>query len=241
MSYAYINSVKGNALSDAVTSSMDTTGADLLIIGLACNNGYNTTPTDSKSNTWTQLTSYTQGNVRVRLWYCKPTSVGASHTFTAPGGIIGTIFAAAFSGAKATSPADQQNGSNAFASSLATGSITPSEDDCLIFGLYGVNGTGAAPLSVDSGMTEIQEQPFVAGTSYGGSIAYKIQTTAAAINPTFTRSNSNGQAATVASFLSEPAAAGPANVKTIDGIAIANIKTVDGIDIANVKSYNGIT
>ena len=43
---------------------------------------YGDTPTDSKSNTWTQLTSYTQTNVRVRLWYCVPTSVASSPAAT---------------------------------------------------------------------------------------------------------------------------------------------------------------
>lgn len=36
-------------------------------------------------------------------------------------------------------------------------------------------------------------------------------------------------------------AAGPANVKTINGIVIANAKTVGGIDIGNVKTIDGIT
>lgn len=189
------------------TNSIDTTGADLIVIGLAADDGYNTTPTDSKSNTWTQVTNtYTQGNVRVRMWYTTPSSVGSGHTFSFSGSPLGTMFVAAFEDANQSSPADQQNGANAFASSLATGSITPTEDNELIIGLYGINSTGV-PMSVDNGMIEINEVDFLAGNYYGGMMAYKVQTTAAAINPTFTRTNSNGQAATVVSFKRAAAAA----------------------------------
>lgn len=38
-----------------------------------------------------------------------------------------------------------------------------------------------------------------------------------------------------------PAAAGPANVKTWDGITFASIKTIDGVAAASIKSINGVT
>jgi len=194
-----ISSVVGSGAADVTTTGIDTTGANLLIIALACDDAYNTTPTDSKGNTWTQLTSYTQGNVRVRVWFSIPTSVGTSHTFSASGSIIGTIFAHAFSGVVQTSPNDQQNGANSFNTSLATGSITPVENGELLFTVYGINGVGV-PISIDSSFTETHEVDFNSGVSYGGATAYLIQTTAAAINPTWTRTNSNGQAATIISF-----------------------------------------
>lgn len=187
------------AFSGATSTAIDTTGADFLILGMACNHGYNTTPTDSKSNSWTQLTSYTQTNVRVRLWYSIPSSVGTGHTFTCSGALIGHFLVGAFSGVAQTTPADQQNGSNGFAGSLQPGSITPTEDNELIWTHYGINAAGV-PISIDSGFTEIAEADFVAGESYGGAWAYKIQTTAAAVNPTWTRTGTNGQAATQASF-----------------------------------------
>ena len=37
-----------------------------------------------------------------------------------------------------------------------------------------------------------------------------------------------------------PAASGPANVKTVDGLAIASVKTVDDLAIASVKTINGL-
>jgi hypothetical protein len=38
-----------------------------------------------------------------------------------------------------------------------------------------------------------------------------------------------------------PSAGGPANVKTVDGLALASIKTVNGLAIASVKSIDGLT
>lgn len=201
MAYALIsNSAPAQGLASATTAGIDTTGADLLIIALCCDDAHTATPTDSKSNTWTQLTSYTQTNVRVRLWYSTPSSVGTNHTFSSNGlGFVGTILGAAFSGAAQSSPADQQSGANGFVATLQPGSITPSENNELIWSHFGINAAGS-PMSIDSGFTELAEADFSAGVAYGGSFAYKIQTTAAAVNPTWTRTNTNGCACTQASF-----------------------------------------
>jgi len=39
----------------------------------------------------------------------------------------------------------------------------------------------------------------------------------------------------------DAAAAGPAGVKSVNGVALASIKSINGVAIANVKSVNGIT
>ena len=237
MAYAHVANTSTAGASGLTTSTIDTTGADLLIIGLACDDAYNTTPTDSKSNTWTQLTSYTQTNVRVRLWYSIPSSVGTSHTASASGAIAGAIFFAAFSGGKQTAPADQQSGSNGFVATLQPGSITPTEDNELLISVFGINSSGT-PISIDSSYTETSEHNFAAGVNYGGAFAYKIQTTATAINPTWTRTNTNGCATTQASF--KAAAAASSAIKTVNGLAVASVKTVNGLAIASVKTINGL-
>lgn len=203
MAYSLITNTSVQGASNVTTPAVDTTGADLLILGISCDDAYSTTPTDSKGNTWTQGTSYTQGNVRVRLYYSVPTSVGTSHTFSASWAITGVMFMLAFSGALQTSPLDQQNGANSFNTSLACWSITPVENNELIISVYWINSSGI-PISVNEWMTEVYEDDFDSGVAYGGAIAYKIQTASAAINPTWTRTNSNGQAATVASFKAAP-------------------------------------
>lgn len=194
------------AFSGVTTGAIDTTGANLLIIAMACDTAYSTTPTDSKGNTWTQLTSYTTAVVRVRIYYCIPTSVGTSHTFSASGSIAGYIMGAAFSGAASSSPADQQSGANSIASTLQPGSITPSEDNELIFSVLGFGAAGT-PVSINSSFIELGEGDFVSGESYGCGFAYLIQTTAAAVNPTWTRTNSDHLVVTQASFKASAATA----------------------------------
>jgi len=207
--FTLVANTSASGISGATTGSIDTTGADLIVIGLAVDDGYNGTPTDSKSNTWTQAaSSYTQGNVRVRLWYTVPSSTGSGHTFTFSGTPVGSMFVAAFSGAAQSSPLDQQNGANGFGSSLQTGSITPTESNELVVSVYSANAA-ASPMSVNSGFTETNEIDFGSGDHYGGTMAYLVQTTASGVNPTWSRTGTNGQAATIVSFKNNPAVAVP--------------------------------
>jgi hypothetical protein len=216
MAYNPIGSISASGNGSITTGSLDTTGADLLIIGLAIDDAYNTAPTDSKGNTWTQApNTYTQTNVRVRLWYSIPTSVGSGHTFSAGTSPFGSLFAAAFSGGKQTSPADQQNGANGFVGTIQPGSITPTEDNELIIALLGINAAGT-PISINSSFIETNtEINFGAGDHYGGCMAYLIQTAAAAVNPTWTRTNTNGCATTIISFKAAAAAVGQPTIKRI--------------------------
>ena len=240
MAISLIANIDAAGAGPVTTGSIDTTGADFIVIGLAVDDGYNDTPTDSKSNTWTQVANtYTNTNVRVRMWYSVPTSVGSAHTFTAPSSPIGTIFVVAFSGVAQTTPEDQISGANAFASTLKPGSITPTEDNELIVSIFGINSAGA-PMSIDAGFTETDEQEFDSGVSYGGAAAYLVQTTAAAADPTWTRTNTNGMAAIQVSFKAAAVASGPANLKTFNGLAKASVKTINGVAIASVKTVNGV-
>lgn len=243
MAIALVTNQSASGLVSATTAGVDTTGADFLVLGISCESTHNDTPTDSKGNTWTQLTSYTASEPRVRLWYSVPTSVGSAHTFSSNGSnLVGSIFVGAFSGVKQTSPADLQAGANGTgASTLATGSITPSENNCLVISALAFNAAGS-PITIDSGFTEIgPEIDFGAGDHYGGQMAYKVQTTAAAVNATWTRGvGTVGMAATVASFKASTAG-GLTTVKTVNGLAIASVKTYNGLAIASVKTINGLS
>jgi hypothetical protein len=97
-------------------------------------------------------------------------------------------------------PFDVQNGATATAgSSLATGSVTPSAAGALILsGWAGMNGTSAP--AVDSALTITATQNPLAGQCLAGAVAYKIQTTAAAINPTWSWTGTDHVAASVAVF-----------------------------------------
>lgn len=58
------------------------------------------------------------------------------------------------------------------------------------------------------------------------------------VSHTWSGGSSDGS---IAGFVIEPVtAAGPANVKTYNGLASASVKTINGLAIASVKTYNGL-
>jgi len=240
MAVALVSNVGATGTADTVTTgAIDTTGANFLVISVAVDSGATPTISDSKSNTWTALTSSAL-TVKTIIYYVANPTVGTSHTFsnTASQNYC-SIRAAAFSGVATTTPADQQNGATGTgASTLATGSITPSENNELVIAALGFNSDGGT-ISIGSSLTITNSNAFGSGNNYGGSMAYIIQTTAEAVNPTWTRGTGTGaMAARIASF--KAAASGPANMKTWGGLAKASVKTVDGLAIASVKTWNGL-
>lgn len=185
-----------SAIADGTTSSIDTTGADLLVAVVA-GNVDPLTVSDNKSNTWTGLTQQTQsGSLLGRLFYVRGGTVGTGHTFDA-GASFRTVGVLAFSGS-ATSPFDQQNGATG-SSALSTGSITPTEDNELVIAGWAL-GNDANTFSVSGSFTVQVANTAVSGVTYGAALAYLIQTTAAAANPALTWSGGGASAAMIASF-----------------------------------------
>lgn len=191
---------------NVTTSGVDTSGANFIVIAVADIAGGGYTLSDSKGNTFTFTgTEYAVANGnRIRCYYKVNPTVGSAHTFTVSG-LTGNIFpsiqATAFSGAKISSPFDQQIGAtNGSSSTLATGSITPGQaDELIITAVAGGSSTGAA-YSVDSGFTLIDGILLGSGLHFGLAVAYKIQTAAAAVNPTWTQGTTTSIADTVFSF-----------------------------------------
>jgi hypothetical protein len=207
-------STNGNAVT---TSAIDTTGANLLVLLLG-EYASGTTPSDSKSNNWTALNTYTGGVTLSRLWYVKNPTVGSGHTFTGGKSTnYPAIAVLAFSGADTSAPFDVQNGisQGSNVTSQATGSITPGSDgEVVVAGGSWQADTSAA--SVDSGMT-LQEIKYHTSNSEAAFIAYKVQGTAAAINPTFSWTTSVPVALSIASF---KAGAGGGTTVSLTGTAL---------------------
>lgn len=187
----------------STTPAIITTGADLIVVTTVPDNG--ATITDSKSNTWTALTAQ---NATVRIYYVHNPTVGSGHTFSATAG-NGVIMVEAWAGS-ITSPFDQQNGG--FTASLVTtfqvGSITPGVSTELVVTGIGLGGNASSP-TIDSGMTVSDSQNGVSGVSYGGGMAYIVQSAATPINPTWSWTNTTGPAAVIASFKGLGASGGP--------------------------------
>lgn len=177
------------------TSNIDTTGANLLIAEIADDEGSTaSTLADSKSNTWTALTTRVSGSgsgVRVRLFYSQGGTFGSGHNFTASAGFAGlAVFAFSGSG---SSPFDVENGVGGVTtvSTLATGSVTPTANGELVIAALGFNSTGSAMtgFSVDNSLTIAESLSDVGFGHSGVQLAWKEQTTAAAINPVFSWTN----------------------------------------------------
>jgi hypothetical protein len=95
------------------------------------------------------------------------------------------IAVAAFSGSHAA-PFDQENQNNGVAATIQPGSITPAQDNELIISGFTPEGAMGGPASINEGMTIADQIDATGGSNVGIAIAYKTQTTAAAINPTWT-------------------------------------------------------
>lgn len=201
MAFSLIAHVEASlGVNGGTTGAIDTTGASFLVASVAWYSlGTGPTVTDSKSNTWSSLTTYSAAGIANRLWYCIPSSVGSGHTFTGTGsGSYSSMQVLAFSG-QAVSPFDVENGATVGSTTIQPGSITPSEDnELVVVGLAHENNGGSA-VSIDGGFTAYKSA-YSGGTSEGGGIAYLIQTTAAAANPTWNIGSSAVMAATIACF-----------------------------------------
>ena len=202
MAIAHIvsTSAGGTASSTVTSSAVDTTGANLIVVAVSVFGTNSVTVSDSKSNTpYTALTARTQATQSLRMYYFLAPSVGSGHTFTASGtSIFPTISVSAFSGVATSSALDQESGTTSASggTTFQPGSITPSQDNCLL--VTGVCSSGNThSINGSFNATSTNE---AAGQHVGGGIAYKIQTTAGAENPTWTWVTSTGRAAGMASF-----------------------------------------
>lgn len=181
---------------DVTSAAINSTGANFLVALGSYFGGGSNSIVDSKSNTWTPGTLYTDTVVAARVYYCVPSSVGSGHTVTFTGSLPSVGFAA-FSNVNA-SPFDNEVGATGSSTSVAGGSITPSANGGLIIaGMCGLCTTG----SIDSSFNLIGsfiDDVVAQNVSLG--MAYLIQTSAGAVNPTWTTDVSNQWAATNAAF-----------------------------------------
>lgn len=167
----------------SVAGPIDTTGAKLIVIAT----GVGVTVSDSEGNTWTPLTGEGSGP-GVRLYYCVDPVTDAAHTFTKSAGDFSAIAVQAFGNADiAPTVDDETGGTSNVVTTVQPGSITPSVDNCLLVsassGDVGVNGASSV---IADGFTQTATVVYTGGLSYPISMAYKIQTTAQAENPTWT-------------------------------------------------------
>lgn len=142
------------------------------------------------------------------------------------------VLIASYSGVSQTGLPDATNQAiPASPSTGATASITTVASDCWI--LYGVY-TNGGNIAVTAGAT-LREQPPSRTDSWMGDTNGAVS--AGSNSATFTWNSSTNEGWQAASF-APPAAAGPTNLKSLDGNVKANIKIYNGNLLANIKSIN---
>lgn len=167
------------------TDPINTTGADLLIIGGAYHNPAGApTESDSESNGYTDLTASAGGNGSARMHYKTNPVTDAAHTATyALSGSYNSILFAAFSNVLDAAPEAETGAGNASATTIQPGSITPSEDNCVLITVCEYVAASGVP-TINSGFTVIGYINHA--SNYSVAMAMKVQTTAGAENPTWT-------------------------------------------------------
>ncbi len=205
MSISLIGSlIDGPGSGGGATPPMDTTGADLLVMivgGVSMTN----TVSDSKSNTWNALTRYNWGTGECQMHYAYNATVGTNHTFTfSEASSFPGIAVLAYSGALTTSdPFDQESGTGSQAASRQPGSITPGFDGALFVTANEFTNSHNAP-SVDSGFTIQESLSWSSGVNVGVYAGDLVQTTAAALNPTWSWTGSEQGVTIMATFKPAP-------------------------------------
>ncbi len=218
------HTIKSSADSNTVTTdAINTTGANLIVIGIAWYTGGGTpcTPTDSTGmNTWSPLTTYgSLGTSGAKLFYAYNPTTSSTQTFTCSSATsFPVISVQAWAGAKAA-PFDLESGANTAASAAvqASPSITPTEDNEVVIAVCSHNDTN---FSIDSGYTESDKIAISPGAAIGSLMAYLVQTSAAATQPTCTASvlTGLGEAIAVASFKASPATASSGSSMLLMGV-----------------------
>jgi hypothetical protein len=203
-----------NAPAIATTPPIDTTGASLLVMSVAC---YDPTATltidDSMGNVWVPINI--EGTIGVtELFYVANPTVGASHTFTASNAQFITVCVAAFSGVALVSPLDQQSGAQTDATSgISPGPIVATTVNELFVTSYETDRSGT--IGVSSAFTITDSQEFVSATSFGAALAFKLSS--GTENPLWNADPVTGRESTImATFLPETGA--PIEVITSPGL-----------------------
>lgn len=196
------------------SASINTTGANFIAIIAGAIVSSGATPglptiTDSKSNVYSLVGSAipTNNACACLLYVCANPTVGSGHTFTCANA-FSSICVAAFSGVETVFPMGlpTSNTTATTGTSIQPGSLTPAIDNCLM--IAGVAYRDTTTITVNQSFSITDQNVFSSGVAIGAALAYIIETTATAKNPTFSWTNSAANDAVMAYFRTTIPAAG---------------------------------
>ena len=178
------SNLKGAATSDPINTLL----ADCMVVAVSWYSGTAPVLSDSQGNTWYKLTQRLAGtNQFTATWICFPgVNVSATHTVTVTlgGSSYPSIGVLAFNNVLANGIDLNTGAITSGATTLASGSLTPTMSKSLIIsvaGLYSVTATPTYP----SGFTGLF-QANNPGVALALGMAYKISTDRSANNPSWT-------------------------------------------------------
>jgi hypothetical protein len=208
-----VTHIAAQAINGAVTTTreINTTGATLLVMSLSVlGSGSSRTVSDNKGNTWVQITQQVNGNNNVTLYYVQNPTVGTGHTFSGAG-TWPTIIVQAFAGTDTTAAVDQFNhATNGAALTVQPGSITPTANgEVLVTAAVCGNAQIEGNDAITDSFVITDVFYYVSSVAVDVVMAYRVQPTAAAINPTWTLSSGTNCANTSAVIASFKEAASP--------------------------------
>jgi hypothetical protein len=219
------------------TIAINTTGATLIV--LATNQEFEAfgAPTDSAGNTWTLIAR--QDNSA--WYYCLNPTTSANHTFTIGDSMAGiyrtSITVEAFSGS--FTGLDTQS-SVYTSSSYQPGAITPAHNGELLVSLVECFVENVGAVAVDSNFTITDYTPINSNPyafAFAG-MAYYVQPTAAAINPTWSGLNSIGYRQMVAQAAFLVSGGSPPSV-AVQSVSVSPASVTGGSNVSVTVNLTG--
>lgn len=204
---AHTSAVSPGGGGTITSSGIDTTGATMLVVGVVRLAVASITISDSKSNTWTPLTTYTSlagtSPPAIQLFYAKNPTVGTGHTFASNGSTqYGNLYVQAFTNVDPAADADGDVGhQDTPAATIQPGALLPSRNNSVVVELFVAAADGTISINGSFTITDKVESDV---NNFKGGMAYYVQSTAASANPTWTTTMSPGAlvAAQTSFFLS---------------------------------------
>lgn len=172
-------SAPGAGASAVTAGPIDTTGADLIVIVRPDYTG--ATMSDSVGNTYV-IAEHADDTPGCYIYYKQNPTTSATHTFSEDG-IFDGLVVFALSGSVA-SPLDQISVAQGSGSSGSPGSVTPLSDNEIVVVGVASNNNSVAP-SISAGFSNLIAYAGITDTSFQFAAAIQIQTSATAVNPTF--------------------------------------------------------
>lgn len=236
MAIAFDAATKSSGTGTSITYAHTCTGSNLILFVLAYGYPNPATGTTYNGVAMTRVTDQIMnaGGPYISVFYLINPATGSNNVVVSGAGLEGSS-CASYTGVKQSAQPDAFDSAQVDSASGVTDSITTVADNCWIFSGCQVPNGSANP-SPSAGWTERG----TGGLAYQAIGDYGPKTPAGAQSITWTFGVTD-RGATIEVSFAPVVAAGPANLKTWNGLAKASVKTVDGLAIASVKTINGLS